>query len=270
MAITAPSDAPITGACNLAFLVLAISGVYLWWPRKWSWRKIRPVIFFQRNLSSRARNFNWHNTIGFWSSLLLIIITATGAVISYQWANNLLYRMTGSPIPAQQGAANRPASPGPALLAGSPDSLDGLWSRAEQQASGWQSITLRLPLREKAPVVFSIREGKALLKQASSELALQPGSGDIVRWEPYASVNAGRKARSWARFLHTGEAFGLAGQTVAGLASLGGSFLVWTGLSLALRRFRLWARRRRPNLDQPAMEPIVFEGRAKPTKESTA
>ena len=28
----------ITGACNAAFLVLAISGLYLWWPRQWTWR----------------------------------------------------------------------------------------------------------------------------------------------------------------------------------------------------------------------------------------
>ncbi len=34
----------ITGACNTAFLVLAITGVYLWWPKKWTWKKVRPVI----------------------------------------------------------------------------------------------------------------------------------------------------------------------------------------------------------------------------------
>ncbi len=27
----------ITGACNAAFLVLAITGLYLWWPRHWTW-----------------------------------------------------------------------------------------------------------------------------------------------------------------------------------------------------------------------------------------
>ena len=26
----------ITGACNLAFLFLVVSGFYLWWPRKWT------------------------------------------------------------------------------------------------------------------------------------------------------------------------------------------------------------------------------------------
>jgi sulfite reductase (NADPH) flavoprotein alpha-component len=44
------------------------------------------------------------------------------------------------------------------------------------------------------------------------------------------------------RALHTGEAFGFAVQTVAGLASLGGCFLAWTGLAMAWRRFRSWRR----------------------------
>jgi hypothetical protein len=35
------------------------------------------------------------------------------------------------------------------------------------------------------------------------------------------------------RFAHTGELFGLVGQTVAGIASAGGALLVWTGFALA-------------------------------------
>jgi uncharacterized iron-regulated membrane protein len=38
------------------------------------------------------------------------------------------------------------------------------------------------------------------------------------------------------RFLHTGEALGLAGQTVAGVVSLTSVVMVWTGLALAYRR----------------------------------
>jgi len=38
------------------------------------------------------------------------------------------------------------------------------------------------------------------------------------------------------RFLHTGEVLGLAGQALAGLASLAGCLLVWSRLALAWRR----------------------------------
>ena len=67
---------------------------------------------------------------------------------------------------------------------------------------------------------------------------LNRASAAVVKWEPYAAASPGRKLRTWVRGLHTGEALGFAGQTVAGLASLGGCFLVWTGFAMAWRRFR--------------------------------
>ena len=63
-------------------------------------------------------------------------------------------------------------------------------------------------------------------------------------WETFDALTAGRRARSISRFLHTGEVLGLAGQTIAGLVSLGGVFLTWTGLALTWRRFRAWRARR--------------------------
>lgn len=49
--------------------------------------------------------------------------------------------------------------------------------------------------------------------------------------------NLGRRLRMYARFLHTGELFGLIGQTVAALCTLASLILVWTGFALAFRRF---------------------------------
>ena len=100
----------ITGACNTAFLVLALSGIYLWWPKQWTWRHVSAVTLFRSGLSGKARDFNWHNVIGFWCAPILVILTASGMVISYTWASNLVYTVTGSPRPAP--AAGRGGGPG--------------------------------------------------------------------------------------------------------------------------------------------------------------
>ena len=57
----------ITGACNLAFLFLVVSGFYLWWPRKGAKNAGRAIVLPNRRLRGKARYFNWHNAIGFWS-----------------------------------------------------------------------------------------------------------------------------------------------------------------------------------------------------------
>ena len=54
-------------------------------------------------LAGKARDFNWHNTIGFWSAIPLAIIVAGGVVISYPWATALVYRAYGEAPPAPAG-----------------------------------------------------------------------------------------------------------------------------------------------------------------------
>ena len=93
----------LTGASNLAFLALAVSGLFLWWPHKWLPQHLNAILFFRRTATARARDFNWHNVIGFWCAPVLIVLTATGAVMSYPWANRVLYQMAGSPLPAARG-----------------------------------------------------------------------------------------------------------------------------------------------------------------------
>lgn len=240
----------VTGFSNAAFLVLAITGIYIWFPRRMAWQNFKAVMFFRRGLRGKARNFNWHNTIGFWSSLVLIILTATGMVISYQWASNLVYTLTGSEVPQQQAAPPAQNQPNRETNIVIPENLNELWTRAAQQTEDWEFITLRVPTSSEAPVVFTIREGKELNPFASSTATFNAQNGELTKWEPYASGSTGRRLRSWMRFAHTGEAFGIIGQIIAGLATLGGAFLVWTGISLALRRFRNWRARRGNNSEQ--------------------
>ncbi len=97
---------------------------------------------------------------------------------------------------------------------------------------------MRLAASDRAPVVFTIDASDGGQPQKRATLTLNRRTGEVEKWEPFASQDAGRRARTWFRFVHTGEYYGIAGQTIAGIASAGGALLVWTGLSLALRRLR--------------------------------
>jgi uncharacterized iron-regulated membrane protein len=309
----------ITGACNLAFLFIVVSGLYLWWPRRWRWPNLRSVVWFRGGLRGKARDFNWHNVIGFWSLVPLFFVVLSGTVMSYPWASSLVYRLAGEEPPARSGpggpgfgpgeagrargqgqagepgraeAANQDSGPagaradrtraddrpatgtpeagarrerprgergaggaegradgeprgGPPCFAPPPDDLrlddfDALFARARQQVSGWQTITLRLPQSDEQPLSFSIDQGSGGQPQLRSTLTLERGTAELAGWETFSDGTRARRLRSWLRFIHTGEAGGLAGQTLAGLASGGAVVLVYTGLALALRRFFAW------------------------------
>ena len=251
----------ITGACNLGFLFLVISGFYLWWPQKLSRRAVRNITWFRRGLSAKARNFNWHNTIGFWSAIPLFIVVLSGVVISYTWAGNLVYRLVGEtpPTPRAQANANG-GSTKPKDAGESSANLETLWSRAAQQVDGWKSITLQLSSAADAPLTFAIDSGTGGQPQKRAQLVLDRKTGDVVRYEPFSTYSKGRQLRSILRFAHTGEVLGVVGQTIAGLVSIGGAFLVWTGFALALRRLRSWKEKRSKNVgDDLSVAGTVFE-----------
>ena len=64
---------PITGAAAIAFFLLSLSGIYLWWPRK---------VFTTVGIG-HGRNWNWHNTFGIASAFFILIITSTGITMSH-------------------------------------------------------------------------------------------------------------------------------------------------------------------------------------------
>lgn len=227
----------ITGASNLAFFVLLLTGAFLWFPA---------MIFKFRSLKGKARDFNWHNVIGVWCLLPLIVIVASGVVMSYSWANNLVYKLTWSPVPAAAGPGGSGGGRGgrgggevtPAQVAG----MDAAFSRARQQVPGWQTATLRLAGR--GPLTFSIDQSHRGRPDLRYQLTLDRRTAEVVRFDTFADNSLGRRVRSWLRFAHTGEAGGWIGQTIAGLVSTGAAVLVWTGIALALRRFASWRSRR--------------------------
>ena len=232
-----PVGKAITGASNLLFLFLAISGIYIWFPRNLVWKAVRPVMWFKSGLRGKARNFNWHNTIGFWTSLFLIVFTLTATVISYQWASNLLYTLTGNEVPQQQQqGGNSQQAEKPYEF---PSDINTAWTNAQTQSPTWRSISLRLPI-EKGAAVFTIDEGVYWNLFGRSTLTVDANTGAVTKWEPYGEQNSARQLRSWFRFTHTGETGGIVGQIIGFIACVGGAFLVWTGFSLALRRFRNW------------------------------
>jgi uncharacterized iron-regulated membrane protein len=270
-----PIARAITGWSNAIFLFIVSSGFYLWFPRKWTWQHVRTVTLFGGKLRGKARDFNWHNVIGFWSAVPLFIVVLTAMPISFPWANALVYRAVGEEPPQQggrggggeggatanargrEGGGRAGAAAGERRERAGGDredaqrtelpplaGLDRLWSVAASQVPGWRTINLRIPASERAPVVFAIDKGDGGQPQHRSTLTLDRASASIVSYEAFADQSLGRRLRSISRFAHTGEVLGIPGQTIAGLVTAGAVVLVWTGIALTLRRFRAWIGRR--------------------------
>ena len=259
----------VTAACNLGFFFLVLSGPFLWLPRTWTRAAVRAGTRFNFSLRGKARDFNWHNVIGFWTCIPLAIIVLCAVAMSYPWANNLVYKMTGNlppPPNAQQqaGASSQPngqrnrnrdavsPSSGKGDYTSPWAGLDAASHHAEERIPAWRTINVRLASPFDPNLAFSIDSGNGGRPDKRSQLTLNRKTGAEARWEPFSSYNSGRQLRAWIRFTHTGEAGGVTGQSIAAIAAAGGAMLAFTGLSLAIRRLTANLARRKNATERTA------------------
>jgi uncharacterized iron-regulated membrane protein len=238
---------------------------------------VRAVAVVNLRLAGKPRDFNWHNAIGLWCAPVLIVLTLTALPMSFRWANNLVYTIAGDSAPTQGGPGGPGGFGAPGLVVPAPSpgarplSRDALLARVKSAYPDWSEITLRLASGERrgdrppahgretaasgerphgsragdgarassaaSAVTFVVKQPGSWPRTASTTVSLDPFTGDILRVEGFDALSPGRRTRMWTRFLHTGEAVGWIGQLLAGLACVGGCFLVYTGFALSWRRF---------------------------------
>jgi uncharacterized iron-regulated membrane protein len=246
----------VTGAFNLAFLFLLLTGPILWIPRPVTRRSLAKAILLRPRERGARRDFNWHQVVGIWSVLPLIVIAATGVVSSYPAVGDRVYPMVGNIVPAGAwpvgSASDGVGVEGPAMVetamardsARVPDpDLGAVLATAEAWAPEWRTLILNVPRPSDREVRFEVRGGRAGQPHKTGVLTLDAASGAARAWESFADDPPARRAQQFLRYAHTGEYWGLAGQLLAGLFSLAAALMVWTGLSLAVRRLRRRVRR---------------------------
>lgn len=254
----------ITGGSTVALVFLVVSGLFLWWPRRWTRSALRAIVVPAWGRRGKARDFNWHNSLGFWAAPVLLAVALTGVWLSalhFEWARPVRHAATQALSRRSAGSSQPPVAAAlarrlpPEAVEGTPRGrgrdvpvvidaamLDTLWVRAARAVPpGWKGLDVMFPTARDSTILARASYAKA----ETVDLELSPG-GAILLWRhtPPAGGSDGDKVFRFMHDVHTGRVGGILGQTLALLASVVGVVLVWTGFSLALRRFGAWRKRR--------------------------
>ncbi|MFW2149423.1 PepSY domain-containing protein [Acinetobacter sp. TY1] len=99
-----PVGKQITGASTLMLIFFVLSGLYLRWPKKHSfkqWFVIKPKL--------KGRNFLWdlHAVVGTWVVIFYLLLACTGLYWSYDWWRSGMFKVMGveQPKPEMQATA---------------------------------------------------------------------------------------------------------------------------------------------------------------------
>jgi len=223
----------VKGAVMILFLFLVLSGAVLWIPGRWNRHTIRTGIVPRFDTHGRSRNYNWHKVTGFWLFLPLALLVVTGIIMAYPWANALLFRLAGSPVPMRNAARQNSRHHASVV----PGHLDEAIAQAVSGVGGWQSAAFRLG-QNPSELNITVDRGDGGQPQKREQVFVDASTMQVLHRVPFAELSRGQQWRSWVRFIHTGEAGGWWGQTAAMVTALGAIMLSITGFLLFFARLR--------------------------------
>ncbi len=226
---------PVLGTLAICLLGLALSGLYLRWPRRVTdWRA---WLTFDWRLSGRPFLWALHSVAGTWALVAYVVFTLTGAYWSFDIVRSTVDGWAGVQRAPREAPARPARGAGAKKAKAAPVDLAPAWNTFVANAPGWQMAFLRFTDKPGDPVQIAWLPDDAPHPRARSRMSIAP-DGALVKNEPYAEMATGARAVSTIYPLHMGTYFGLPGRIVMFLASLALPGFAVTGWMLYLKRRR--------------------------------
>ncbi len=116
----------VVGWGTFIFFFLLISGLILWWPKKWNKKGKEQAFKVKWNAKFKRVNYDLHNVFGFYSLIIAILLAFTGLMMSFSWFNNSVYWMAGGEnTPRIEALSDTTANPKSDLLV----QIDKAWHK---------------------------------------------------------------------------------------------------------------------------------------------
>ena len=261
----------ITGASTLMLIFFVLSGLYLRWPKKHSfkqWFAIKPKL--------KGRNFLWdlHAVVGTWVVIFYLLLACTGLYWSYDWWRDGMFKVMGverpqpemqaprmgeakgrqgnATAPQQQArttSSNPPAQGREHARGGQRESKEGLKPEQIQQVltqtwNGFNSkinrdystLTISIPKKADGKVELTFVDAIPQHERARNKATYDYQTAQIEKIELYESKPLNEKIMGSMLPVHRGSFFGPVFQFIIMLAALAMPLFFITGWMLYLKR----------------------------------
>lgn len=252
---------------TISLIILIISAIVIYWGR------IKHAFFksftFKFKHKGRAFLSTMHSAIGMWVLPFYLLAALTGLSWSYDWYNNLLYKIAGVEKPQKmqqpqsqnsQGKPETPKVEEHKERKPEAEKTEGQKEGSEQQREArkinnfdshqkavemfnvfvqrdYSTVTLRFP--QKGTVYsFNYLDTNPAHNRATNSLELDVNSWQLLKHERYENKPLNEQLMKSIFPLHTGEYFGIIGQIGMFLASSLMALFTITGFMLYLNRHK--------------------------------
>jgi sulfite reductase (NADPH) flavoprotein alpha-component len=243
-----PTGRIVMGSAAMCLLFLALSGLYMRWPRQaLQWRA-----WFRLDFSLQGRSFLWHihSMIGTWALVIYVISATTGMYWAFEWFKQGVNEIAGQAEPKLAGPrkaagdqsaarATRLTKPKPGAREPLQDAqMTRIWDSFNATVPMYNRVLLRFQERASDPVQVSYLLPDAPHDQALNRMRIDPETGAVSNQTRFNDKDAAGRLLSAVYPLHMGTYFGLPGRIIMTFGALCLPLFGVTGWMLYLDRRR--------------------------------
>ncbi len=240
----------IVGVSTLALVLILVSGLILWIPRSRKALRNRLKVSY----SDGRRRF-WHDchvSLGFYATLLLLVMALTGLTWSFGWYRTAAYALFGGPqqtVAAQEKPSRKADSGNRHERERSGERTAGREQgkrQAETEArpfdyAVWDEVLEQLTAHYTAYKTIVLTQTEAQVARQSAmrridRATFDPRSGRLAEITRYEEMPRQQRLRGWFYAFHTGTWGGIWTKILYFIAALIGASLPLTGYWLWWRR----------------------------------
>lgn len=224
---------PLIATSTLVFVVMLLSGIVLWWPRKA--KDARQRFSIRWGAKWKRVNYDLHNVLGFYAWAVLILLACTGLVWGFQWWANGWYQAAGGD---KSIVYSEPASDTTQIYPADAPAIDKVFAMMQQQYPGTQTIEVHPPETALSPISANANPEMGTYWKLDfryfDQYTLEELPVDHI-YGRYDDATAADKLLRMNYDIHTGAILGLPGKFLMFFASLlcaslpVTGFIIWWG-----------------------------------------
>lgn len=207
----------LLSTASFILLFEALFGVFLWW-------KLRATVKFRKASWFRIC-FDVHNVLGIYTALFLVLISFTGILIGFDWAEPAIFKVTHS-----EPFVIRRQLHSTVVDGATPVGVDRAIEKALQQIPNTTVTTIQMPAAKNGVYAIGLRTWDEFSDAVHSTVWIDQYSGNVLRTQNFDTESAGYRVIRWNRSLHTGDVLGFWGHLIMSLTSIVLVGMVITGV----------------------------------------
>ena len=225
---------PIVGVATIIFMLLSVSGLILWFPKKWKRKNFKQGFKIKTKANWKRINHDLHNTLGFYSLLLIIIMGLTGLCWSFEGYREFAGNLIGTRIFDRSGGPKFE----PALVSDTQAAnLDEIYTVVKSEFPYTGKVSLGLATEE-APVYNIRKYDDSSLSPVIADRLVVDRAGNVLHKDLFEEKPLNVQVASLIKPLHLGDIYGQFSKFLYFLACLIATSLPVTGTIIWINKLR--------------------------------